>query len=42
MHRDRRRFGEQFSEFGGVLVEDILVVGVDVDRSYHLAGQQQR
>src|SRR6185369_13786449 len=34
--RDRGRGGEQLAEFGGVLVEDVLAVGVDVDRPYHL------
>ena len=42
MHGDRCGFGEQFPEFGGVLIEDILVVGVDVDRPDHLIAQQQR
>jgi hypothetical protein len=42
VHGDRRGFGEQLAEFGGVLIEDILVVGVDVDRPDHLIGQQQR
>jgi len=42
VHGDRCGFGEQFPEFDRVLIEDVLVVGVHVDRPDHLIGQQQR
>src|SRR5581483_6961952 len=39
-HGSRR--GEQLAELYGMLVEDVLAVGVDVDRANHLIREQQR
>src|SRR6202158_2433651 len=42
VHSDSRWLGEQFPEFGGVLIEDVFAMGVHVDRPDNLIRQQQR